>query len=237
MRTAFDARFALPGRFAGLAMVLISAFALAGCASSGSAGAAGGTASAGTAASTKSEGGLIGKLFGNDKKSAIDPKFFLDTGYCPPLTVRTGTESIALREKKDGGPETVRFQAAINDTARECHSEGEKYNIKLGISGRLVAGPKGAAGKVSLPLRIVAIKGIDTVIYSNLFRFEVAMGSDLRSADFRNVFDIELTLTADDRDIRLHVGFDESGKSDPLTKPPAAKPAIAKAPVAKSAAR
>ena len=48
--------------------------------------------------------------------------------------------------------------------------------MKLGVSGRVVAGPKGSAGTVTLPLRIAVTKQVANgkgPLYSQLFKIQV----------------------------------------------------------------
>jgi hypothetical protein len=88
------------------------------------------------------------------------PEMFLKTGYCPPLEIRPGTESVVIYERNhEDDPNFVRFQGSITQTARECHTLGsDTLTIKVGIAGRLTAGPKGGPGKFNLPLRVAVIK-------------------------------------------------------------------------------
>jgi hypothetical protein len=155
--------------------------------------------------------------------SKIDPNYFLEKGYCPQLRVRPGTESVLLRDGKGEDPGNVRYLLRIQDSARECTASGDSMTIRIGVAGRVVGGPKATAGKVALPIRIVATKGLDEVIYSKLNKAEVAVGADY-TADFSEVYEITIPRPAEN-DIRLYAGFDETGKADPLTgkAPPEAK--------------
>ena len=84
----------------------------------------------------------------------------LPSGYCPPC--RSGpapSRSTIYERNHEDDPNFVRFQASITETARECHTTGtDTLTIKVGIAGRLIAGPKGGAGKFTLPLRVAVIK-------------------------------------------------------------------------------
>src|SRR5205807_1091072 len=97
-------------------------------------------------------------LAGKPHYTAAD--FSKDT-YCPPVVIRSGTEAMSLYDKgHDADPEYVRFLGSIGRTARECHLDGDGLSIKVGVSGRVVAGPKGSPGTVTLPLRIAVTKQI-----------------------------------------------------------------------------
>ncbi len=75
------------------------------------------------------------------------PRFSCKQGYCPPLQIRAGTESFVAYEKKhEDDPLYIRYQGSISDTARECHGGIDQLTVKIGIAGRIVGGPKAAAG-------------------------------------------------------------------------------------------
>lgn len=141
-------------------------------------------------------------------------------GYCPPLEIRPGTELVTIYERNhEDDPNFVRFQASITETARECHTTGtDTLTIKVGIAGRLTAGPKGGPGKFNLPLRVAVIKQHGgNVFYSEVSKVEVAITAPEFAADFTHVVDnISFQVTPGDRDLIVYVGYDE-GK--PKAKP------------------
>ena len=71
---------------------------------------------------------------------------------CPQVEVQDGTS--AMRVGGDANA-TVRYQFDIVETARECRIEGGQFAIKVGVAGRLLIGPAGAAGSYTAPLRVV----------------------------------------------------------------------------------
>jgi len=139
--------------------------------------------------------------------------------YCPPLQLRTGTESLPIYEKgHDGDQDYVRFQAAINKTARQCAMSGDTLTIKIGVEGRVVAGPKGGAGTIPLPLRIAIVKqmGGKGPRYSKLFKLPVTVSGPTFGADFSQVIEnVSLKISPDDHDLIVYVGFDDGKKSPP----------------------
>ena len=64
---------------------------------------------------------------------------------CPPVTVRAGasTYSQAAPGKQAVGND-VRFQATITKMAREGIRNGDQITARVGIQGRVIAGPAGA---------------------------------------------------------------------------------------------
>src|SRR6185295_3240050 len=90
----------------------------------------------------------------------INPQDFQGPGYCPELRLLVGGETYATFEREhDGDAKYVRYLGTITDTARECTTVSDTgMSIKIGIAGRVVAGPKGSAGKVTLPLKVTVVK-------------------------------------------------------------------------------
>src|SRR3954462_12404067 len=85
-----------------------------------------------------------------------------DTGdlTCPPVTVRAGasTYAVAAPGKQPVGND-LRFQATISKMARECSVNGGVITARIGIQGRVIAGPAGAPSSVQVPLRVAVVQG------------------------------------------------------------------------------
>lgn len=173
-------------------------------------------------ASSSDGGGKVGgRLFGpKDPNRAVatvqqeyGPEFFMKSGYCPPVQIRAGTEALVTYERNhEKDPDFVQFQGSITKTARECHAvDADTLTVKVGIAGRVVAGPKGNAGSVTLPLRIAVVKQHGgNVFYTQEFKVPVTMTPPDFTADFSQVFDqVVFKVTPDDRDLIVYVGFDQ----------------------------
>jgi hypothetical protein len=85
-----------------------------------------------------------------------------DTGdlTCPPVTVRAGaaTYAVATPGKQPVGND-LRFQATISKMARECTVNGGVITARIGIQGRVIAGPAGAPSSVQVPIRVAVVQG------------------------------------------------------------------------------
>ena len=86
---------------------------------------------------------------------AVDPDL-----TCPSVTVRAGasTFAVALPGKEAVGND-LRFQASITKMARECTISGGVITARIGIQGRVIAGPAGAPASVQVPLRVAVVQG------------------------------------------------------------------------------
>ena len=155
-------------RVAGIAALVATSALLAACASTD--GGSGG-------------GGGLSTLFGGKpdpnagvvtvEKQDYAPDFFLKSGYCPPVQVLPGAESLVAYDRGHENDENyIRSQGSITKTARECNAlSADTLSIKVGVAGRVLAGPKGGAGTVTMPLRIAVTKqGGGKVLFSQAYR-------------------------------------------------------------------
>lgn len=205
--------------------ILALAFAsgLAGCASTGGAGGASADPGAAVAASN-SRGGGLASLFGGSSNpnkgvvvvqsdSSYSTELFLKQGYCPPVQIRAGTEQFRTYERgKQDDPAFIIYQGSMSQTARECQAvSADTLSMRIGVAGRVVAGPKGKAGTATLPIRVAVIKQADgKVFFSQAFKVQVSLTDPDLSSAFTQVFEqVQFTLGPSDRDIIVYVGFDE----------------------------
>jgi hypothetical protein len=148
-----------------------------------------------------------------------DQDYFLKSGYCPPVQVRSGTEALIVYERgHEEEAEFIRYQGSINKTARECGGAAGQMSIKLGVAGRAVAGPKGGAGTVTLPIRVAVAKQSGGVLFSEIFRVQVTISPPDLGTNFSQVIEqITFPITPEDRDLLIYVGFDEGNESNAAT--------------------
>ena len=78
---------------------------------------------------------------------------------CPPVSIRAGasTYAVAAPGKQPVGND-LRFQATITRTARECSINGGEITARIGIQGRVIAGPAGAPSSIQVPLRVAVVQ-------------------------------------------------------------------------------
>jgi len=79
---------------------------------------------------------------------------------CPPVTIRAGasTYQVAAPGKQPVGND-LRFQATISKMARECTVNAGVITARIGIQGRVIAGPAGAPASVQVPIRVAVVQG------------------------------------------------------------------------------
>jgi hypothetical protein len=149
---------------------------------------------------------------------------------CPQATVRTGASTWQLPAGVSAP--NVRYQATLGQIDRECALLGQTVTAKVGVEGRLLVGPKGGPGRVSVPIRVALVqegpqpKSLWTKFYS--VNVEVPAGQS--QVTFAQVEDDLTFPLPPDRDLSryvIYVGFDPKGEP---ARPPAKGKAKPKAP-------
>ena len=111
--------------------------------------------------------------------SQIDPDL-----TCPPVQIRAGASTFAVAAPgKQAVGNDLRFQATITKTARECQINGSQIIARVGIQGRVIAGPAGAPSSIQIPLRVAVVQGgvSEKTIATKAYQTTVALtesGSD-----------------------------------------------------------
>jgi hypothetical protein len=146
----------------------------------------------------------------------IDIRQYLGPDYCPELRILSGAELMRQYEKgHDDDAKYVIWQASVGKTAREClYDQQGGLTLKVGISGRVVAGPKGGATTVTVPLKIAIVKYQEKVLAEETYPLDVAIPADGAVA-FTEVKEIAVPSPGKERDYIIYVGF-EVGKWDAL---------------------
>jgi len=100
---------------------------------------------------------------------------------CPPVVIRAGasTYAVAAPGKQPIGND-LRFQATITRTARDCTQTGDQISARIGILGRVIAGPAGNPPTVEIPLRVAVVQGgvQEKTIATKVYRTTVSMNDE-----------------------------------------------------------
>lgn len=152
---------------------------------------------------------------GNQQVASVPPQdeFQDPRAYCPKTVLRAGTETLdifpdGVSKEDEGASAQLRFRATINEIARECNSAGNFINIRVGVRGRFLSGPKGETGAFNMPLRIAVTQG-DSVLYSQLHQIPANIPPDQRNGTFSYV-DNNISIPKPDREnVIIYVGYDE----------------------------
>jgi hypothetical protein len=201
---SFNARF-----FAGLALSGLM-LAAAGCQSS--------------------DKGVLG-IGGNQQAKVAEGKVKTSdlTAYCPNITLRSGTayfntyakagkkvkkapdadapEDAAADGTQDNSANII-YQAAITDVTRDCSRNAGQLTMNVGVAGKVVPGPKGTPGTITMPIRVVVVHGSE-VLYSQLHQYKLQITDTSAATQFLfndpNVVVPEPT----DKSYQVFAGYDE----------------------------
>jgi hypothetical protein len=97
---------------------------------------------------------------------------------CPPVNIRAGASTYAVgMPGKTASGNDLRYQATITRTARDCTLNGGVISARIGIEGRVIAGPAGAPPTVDVPLRVAVVQGgiQEKTIATKVYRTTVSM--------------------------------------------------------------
>jgi hypothetical protein len=98
---------------------------------------------------------------------------------CPPVSIRAGASTYAVGAPgKQAVGNDLRYQATITRTARDCTLNGGQITARIGIEGRVIAGPAGNPSAVEIPLRVAVVQGgvQEKTIATKVYRTTVEMG-------------------------------------------------------------
>lgn len=143
-----------------------------------------------------------------------DPNMVVTQGACPQVYLREGTA--VYREyvrgvKKDvqglADPNKLVIQATLDATTRQCRQTSQGLVVTVVVRGRVITGPSGKDGTYTLPLRVAATDG-DNTLYSELTKFQVSVPPGQGNAQF--VFTKDNVVLANIGTMtRLYAGIDE----------------------------
>jgi hypothetical protein len=186
-----------------------------------------------SAASAQSITDRFKSLFGGGKSDETAPSAPADgqseTGglTCPDVKIRAGASTYAVATAgKEAVGSDVRYQATITRTARDCNLSGGQITARVGIQGRVIAGPAGAPATVEVPLRVAVVQGgvNEKTITTTVVRTTVSMGEGL-SVPFSVVAE-DIVYPAVNADLNdsyvFYIGF------DPQALKPEPKPRVVK---------
>ena len=133
---------------------------------------------------------------------------------CPRVELLGGTAALMIYERGgEGDARQVRYQASISQTARECADLGAEVGIRVGVQGRVLAGPVGGPGTLDVPIRIAMLDPEGQPVSSNLARTSVTIPQGQTGVSFSYV-DESITFPIPEGGLgayRIVVGFDQGG--------------------------
>jgi hypothetical protein len=167
-------------------------------------------------------GSSIGNLiaFNSTTPPPVQSMAKVDKVECPSIDVPEGTSNVRMGEGA-----SLRHQYSLGDMSRECTIENGQVAIRVGVTGRVLAGPAGGAGSFSVPVRVGIRRESDQkIVTSKTYRLAAAIPAGGTQASFSVISDplyIPYTREEANEDYMVVVGFDRGGGAAP--KAPRAK--------------
>ncbi|HEX3493773.1 MAG TPA: hypothetical protein VHT48_00150 [Methylocella sp.] len=138
--------------------------------------------------------------------------------FCPQVIVLEGTAASQAYAGTPASSANLRYQSALDDTARECTLEGEQLAIKIGVAGKVLLGPAGSPGSFSVPVRMAVLRERDNQpIVSKLYRAAVTVAAGETRGDFTIVSEpLRVPFIQDhaEDDYTIKVGIDEGASAE-----------------------
>lgn len=133
-------------------------------------------------------------------------------GGCPKFQVWPRDHHVTIYEAgRAGDGLAVIHRGEITQTARECNIEGNRVTVKYGFSGRVLLGPRGKSGTVSLPVNITVTDAKRAKVTSDRATVEVQVSVDKPIGYFSAVKSVTFAIPEGARpgEFEIFVGFDQ----------------------------
>lgn len=167
-----------------LSAVLLASLALAACSSPSTEAPAGNAEQPAT--------GINRLLYAGPTIPASNPLPVVTDFDCPEVIISESGASI----RQGGEGAATRWQASLNEVARECVlplnaagvPDGKMVRLKVGLDGYVLLGPAGSVGRFDIPASVV-VKNRGAVVTQRSVRLATTMTAGETQAVFRYVFD------------------------------------------------
>lgn len=134
-------------------------------------------------------------------------------GGCPRFAVWPRDHHVTIYEQgRIGDGLAVMHRGEITQTARECQIQGTRVTVKYGFSGRVLLGPKGRAGLVTLPVNIFVTDAKRARVLNENGMVDVTVTSEKPVGYFSAVRTVSFDVPVGSRagEFEVFVGFDQS---------------------------
>jgi len=132
---------------------------------------------------------------------------------CPRFQVWSRDGYLTIYEQgKIGDGLAVMHRGEITKTARECQIEPGRVTVKYGFSGRVLLGPKGRSGNVSMPLTVFVTDAKREKVATAQVKIDVDVSLDKPIGYFSVVRSVTFAVPEGSRpgEFEVFVGFDRN---------------------------
>jgi hypothetical protein len=134
-------------------------------------------------------------------------------GGCPRFVVWPRDNNLTIYEQgRVGDGLAVMHRGEITKTARECQVEQNTVTVKYGFSGRVLLGPKGKAGNITMPLSVFVTDAKREKVTNEKLKVDVSVAVDKPIGYFSIVRTVTFTVPEGARpgEFELFVGFERN---------------------------
>lgn len=132
---------------------------------------------------------------------------------CPRFNVWSRDGNVTIFETgRVGDGLAVMHRGEITKTARECQIENGRVTVKYGFSGRVLLGPRGKAGSVTLPLTVFVTDAKREKISTDKVKVDIQVTLDKPIGYFSHVQQVSFPIPVGARagEFEVYVGFDRN---------------------------
>ena len=132
---------------------------------------------------------------------------------CPAFTVWPRDKMLTIYEiGRVGDGLGIQHRGEITKTARECRLSSSRIRIKYGFAGRVLLGPRGQSGPITLPLKVHVTDADRKIILTENVKVTVNVSPEAPVGYFSSVKEINFATKAGmpPGQYQLFIGFDRS---------------------------
>ena len=160
---------------------------------------------------------------------------------CPYIQIRAGASTLTISSGGDNAAMSLKYQGTFVRAARQCAVVAGQMVMKVGVEGRIILGPQGGPGEITVPLRIAIVDETPSATKTIVTRL-IPIPVTIRSADdnptFTHVEDnlsFPLPSSSALENYIVYIGFDPLA-AQAQQHPARAKPRIRRKPKPAAAA-
>lgn len=130
---------------------------------------------------------------------------------CPRMVLASRDNNITFYEPgRTGDGLAIMHRGEITKTARECQIEPGRVTVKYGFSGRVLLGPRGKPGNITLPVNVTVTDSKRAPVTGQHMSVAVVVGADKPIGYFSAVQSVTFDIPEGSRpgEFEVTVGFD-----------------------------
>jgi hypothetical protein len=134
-------------------------------------------------------------------------------GSCPPISIWNDNSQLTIYEiGRVGDNLAIKHRAEITKMARECDISPSGASVKYGVAGRVLLGPMGSAGTVTLPLIVNVANSAGEKVASRKVKVRVSIKGERPYGNFSIVENLSFPLKAGEAasGYHIYVSFDHN---------------------------